>query len=288
MVKSTRTHQLAFLRVIEVFPPLFPIEGTKADIRLQDRLDDLVEEVSKIKDCADLILVATVKNPDFLKVSSIRVAALIQEKTGIRAAPSIVVRDSNRLQLLSELLTSYSLGLTSVMLVWGDRYPPSVKSRNAYDFQTLSQVIREGVRVGNRAGIRSRILAPISLDSEEGPHSPLGEGRIRAGASLLLAQPPTTDPQQSFDEHEAAIGSLGLEGRVLLNVFPFRDAKDVEACERDFGWALPERLHEAARGRRSALLKEARGVAKRLQLDGYSGVYVSTRGEPSVAREILL
>ncbi len=274
--------------MVEVFPPLFPIKGTKEDIKLQDRLDEVVEAVRGIRRCADLMLVATVKNPDLLKVSSIQVAALIQKKAGIQAAPSIVVRDSNRLQLLSEIVTAYSFDLTSIMLVWGDRYPAGARSRNAYDFKDLSEVIREAVRIGKRAGIKPRIMAPVTLASQGGDQAGLGLGRVKAGASILLGQPPTTNPQHAFDEHEAALGSAGLEGRVLLNIFPFRDAKDVLDCEKYFGWALPQRLHETAKRGRSALIGEARSVVNRLRLDGYPGVYVSTRGDPSVARDILI
>ncbi|MFI5404864.1 MAG: hypothetical protein ACHQYR_03965 [Candidatus Gagatemarchaeaceae archaeon] len=272
---------------MEVFPPLFPIVGTIADVQLQNRLDDLVEDVTKIKDCADLILVANVKNPELLKVSTLRVAALIQAKSGIQAAPSIVARDLSRLQLLSEIVTAYSLGLTSVMLVWGDRYPAEARSRNVYDFQGLAEVIGEASRIGKRTGVDPRILTPFTLAPQGGRQAKLGMRRAEAGASLFLGQPPTTDPHQTFDEHEAAIGSAGLEGRVLLNAFPFRDTKDVLECEKYFGWTLPERLHGIAKGGSAALIREARSVVSRLRLDGYPGVYVSTRGEPSIARDIL-
>ncbi len=73
--------ELAFLRVVEVFPPLFPFKGKKSSIDLEKSLDDLLEAVGDIRRYADLILVVTVKNPELLKVSSVRTAAAIQEMT---------------------------------------------------------------------------------------------------------------------------------------------------------------------------------------------------------------
>ncbi len=274
--------------MVEVFPPLFTIRGTKEDINLGSKLEELVGQVREIRKYADLILVATVKNPDLLKVSSIITAAFIQKNTGIEAAPSIVVRDSNRLQLLSEIVTAYSLGLKSVLLVWGDRYPAGANSKNAYDFRSLSEVIREAVRIASRAGIKPRILAPVTIGST-GRTAParLGAERVKAGASLLLGQPPTTDPKETFDRHAVALGSAGLKGSVLLNVFPFRDRKDVVNCEKYFGWKLPRRLHDTAGGGKSALVLEARGVVERLRSEDFPGVYVSTRRDPTVVKDVL-
>jgi 5,10-methylenetetrahydrofolate reductase len=285
-VRLFRHRNLPFLRVVEVFPPLFPIGGTKRDIDVESALDKLIDEVKGIRRHADLVLVASLKNPELLKVSTLTTSSRIQEETGIETAPSIVVRDSNRLQLLSEILTSFSLGLKSVMLAWGDRYPPGAGVRNSYDFRSLSEVIRESVRIAERTKVRPRILAPVTLASVAAPVK-LGMERVRAGASLLLSQPPTTDSLETFDKHAAAIESGGLSGLVLPNVFPFRDEKDVIYCEEHFGWKLPRRLHDQARSGRKALILEAREVVQRLKGDGFPGVYVSTRGDPSIANEIL-
>lgn len=264
------------------------MKGTRRDIDLERKLEDLAQEVRAIRKHADLVLVANVKNPELLKVSSITVASTIQKKAGIESAPSIVARDSNRPQLLSEILTAYSLGLKSVMLVWGDRYPAGAGAGNAYDFRNLSEVIREAKRIGERAGIKPRILAPVTLASSEKTNlTRIGKERLRAGASLLLGQPPTTDPGETFYEHVAAAESAGLSDSVLLNVFPFRGRLDVLDCESYFGWKLPERFHKAAARGRKALLFEERAVVERLRAERLPGVYVATRGTPSVAADIL-
>ncbi len=74
---------------------------------------------------------------------------------------------------------------------------------------------------------------------------------------------------------------------MLLNVFPFRDARDVEECERRFGWLLPASLRRLAEGGEATMLDEEREVA-RLVLDGaFAGIYLNTRGSPSTAEFIL-
>jgi hypothetical protein len=131
-------------------------------------------------------------------------------------------------------------------------------------------------------------LAPVDvslLGSSRGVQ--LAKSRIRAGAELLLAQPPTTDSGETLDRHLALLGASGLRNRVLLNVFPFRDKKDVLYCEKYFGWRLPRALHKMAGSGQAALLEEARRAARRIRREGLPGVYVSTRGHTDVAKKIL-
>ena len=279
---------MVFFRVVEVFPPLFRIEPKEPKIDLELKLEQFVKGVRNIRSYADLFLVASLKNPNLLKFSSIQAAALLQERAKVKAAPVIVTRDANRPQILSSILTSVGLGLHSLMLVWGDRYPGTSGVRNSYDFRSLSQVIAEARAIATRAGANARILAPITITNLKSRHgSKLASSRLKAGAYLLLAQPPTTDSLGTFDAHAGLLDAAGLRGSVLPCVFPFRGEDDVSKSEKYFGWKLPGRLHRLARSGKEALTTEAREVAKRLKLEGFPGVYLSTRGEPQMAKEIL-
>ncbi len=276
-----------FIRVVEVFPPYY--EGRKTGrFNPQKDLAALVEKVRRIRRYGDIILVADLKDPRLLKVSTVQAASAIQLGAGLEAAPVITVRDSNGPMLRSTIITAYALGLKSVMLVWGDRYPPQSSVSNVYDYDRLSDAIAGAAEIEKGIGIRPTILAPVTLSSLETKSGRArARSRLRAGADFLLAQPPTTDSGTLFDRHLKLLDAAGLRSRSLLNVFPFRDEDDVTECERKFGWSLPERLHSLAAKGAEALRSEEVAVARRTATARLGGVYVSTRGEPEIAKTVL-
>jgi hypothetical protein len=274
-----------FLRVVEVFPPFFPRKG-KVDV--DGGIDRFLEEVREVRDLADVLLVANLKTPGVVQVSPVETAAMLQELLRVDAAPVVVLRDGNRRQFLSAVLTALSLDLASIMVARGDDLPASERSSNVRDYATLAEAIGEAAALRRRAGSDLKIFAPMDLERLGKPGGrAVGRRRLAAGAALLLSQPPTTDPGATYDKHMGLLRGTPLQDQVLLNVFPFRDAKDVRRCERYFGWKLPERVHLAARGGRESLDSLARGVVARLRDEGAPGVYLSTRGSPAVAKTLL-
>ena len=272
---------------MEVFPPLIARRG-RSGFDLQGRIDEFVAGVKSIRDVADLFLVASIKDPSLIQLSPIHAASLLQEQAKVKAAPVVVVRDSNRTQFTSQVATAIALGLSNIMVAWGDRYPPELGITNFRDYVSLSEAIQEARVISRGAPVKTRILAPVDLSRMKRVEGiELARSRLRAGAELLLAQPPTTDSEETFDGHLEAISEVGLRRRVLLSVFPFRGAKDVVECEKKFGWNLRRKLHTTAARGEKALLEESRSVAARTRKERLSGVYVSTRGRPEVARLIL-
>ncbi|MDV3293218.1 MAG: methylenetetrahydrofolate reductase [Nitrososphaerales archaeon] len=281
--------QNSFTSVVEVFPPVFSLSEAKEPVLgLRQKMRDFVERVRRIEDLTDAVLVADTKDPGRMKLSAVVSASVLKEETGMDAIPVITARDSNRPSVVSSLLTAYSLGLNGVMVVWGDRYAEGDGAKNVYNFSSLSELVATARSLANRAGVKCRILAPVdltSLGTEKGLR--LAKERLSSGADILLAQPPTTDSVSALPKHAKLLSRTGLAGRVFLNVFPFRDLQDIEACREKFGWELPQRLDSIAVGGESALLLEARRVAAAIQQKGFPGVYVTTRGKPEVARFIL-
>lgn len=280
---------MAFLRVVDVLPPIFPASARKGDdLRIDAEMERFTEEVRSVRDFADVFLVANVKNPGLLKLDTLRAATMLRETLGVEAAPVIVVRDQNRAQFLASVLTGFSMELSWMMIAWGDDYQASANVTNVRDFASLAEAIRTASLVRSRAHAPTRLLAPVDLRSLGGRKGvALARGRLRAGAEILLAQPPTTDADESFDQHASAARDAGLERKVLPNVFHFRDEKDVRRYERLFGWRLPKRLHEAAARGEDHLIELEREVVRRLREEGYPGVYLSTRGDPALAERIL-
>ena len=251
-------------------------------------MERFAREVAGARGVADVILVANVKDLNRLKFDSVHAAAMLQQDSNLRAAPVVVVRDQNRPQFLSTVLTGISLGLGAMMIAWGDDYPESSRTSNVHDFPSLAGAIREASRIRSRARSSIQFFAPVDLESLAYQRGvALAKERLAAGADLLLAQPPTTDAGQAFDRHDALLEGSALKGRVLPNVFHFKDEGDLRGYERMFGWRLPKEVHLAATGGERELAELERKVVRRLRSEEYPGVYLSTRGNPSVAKRLL-
>jgi 5,10-methylenetetrahydrofolate reductase len=278
-----------FTTLIEVFPPNFSIEASREPlIGLKQKMRDMVARVKRIEGLADAILVADMKDPGRLQLASIYTAATLKEELGAEVIPVIPTRDMNRKAIRTMFLTCLSLGLESVSLVWGDRYADGDGSRNVYDYTSLAGAIGEARSLADRADVNATLLAPVNISTIGTPKGlKLAKDRLRAGADVLLAQPPTSDLSLTLEKHVAELKANKLEKKVLHNVFPFRSKEDIVACRERFGWELPKELEEIAQRGERGLLREARDVVDRLREEGMPGVYVSTRGKPELARFIL-
>jgi len=279
---------MGFLRVVEVFPPLFPASRKKEDrIQFKDSFERFLEDARNVQAYADVLLVADVKNTGQLKFSTLQAAALLKDKLRAAVAPVLVVRDLNRPQFLASVLTGLSLELDYLMLAWGDSYPSAARATNVRDFRTLAEALRESALIRSRAGVSTKFLAPVNVEGlASRGEAERARGRLRAGADYLLAQPPTTD-MATLAGHAKLLRTARLTDRVLLNVFPFRDLEDVRECESYFGWHLPKTLRSAAQKGGDALLKAEREVVMTLREQGFPGVYLNTRGTPGIAERLL-
>ena len=281
--------RMAFLRIVEVLPPVFPESSSKDDhILVGTRMERFAEELKRIRDFADVFLLANVKNPRLLKLDLVQTAIFLQKDLRIRVAPVTVVRNQNRSQFLSTVLTGVVAGLDSMMIAWGDDLPASAMTSNVRDFPNLASAIREASLIRSRTKTTTRLLSPVDLDSLADARGVFrARERIKSGADLLLAQPPTTTLGGVFEIHASLILRAGLKRKVLPNVFHFHGEQDIRRYESMFGWKLPDELHKAAREGERGLIEEERDVVHRLRKEKFPGVYLSTRGRPEIARRLL-
>lgn len=279
-----------FTTVVEIFPPNFNSETAKEPLLgLRQKTQDVLSRVKKVENLVDCFVVADMKDIGRLKLSSVYTAAMLKQELDTEVIPVIAVRDTNRSGVRTLFLTALSYGLDSVMFVWGDRYREGEGSANVYDYPSLSAAIREMRGLADRANVGATILAPVNvaaLETEKG--AAIAASRLESGADCLLAQPPTSDLAVTFPEHLRLVDSMKLRGNVLLNVFPFRDKADIDACRARFGWRIPDVADRLAEeGGEARLIKESRMVVDKIRASGLPGVYVSTRGKPELARFIL-
>jgi 5,10-methylenetetrahydrofolate reductase len=287
---AERLERGIFTTIVEIFPPNFSAETSKEPLLgLRQKTQDIISRVKKVENLADCVLVADMKDLGRLKLASIYTAAMLKQELDTEVIPVIAVRDSNRSAVRTLFLTALSYGLDSIMLVWGDKYNDGEGSSNVYDYPSLSVVIKEMRDLADRANVKASILAPVNIATL---HTKKGEGiatsRLESGADCLLAQPPTSDVSQTLPEQVKILEEKRLKANVLLNVFPFRDREDVQACRQRFNWNIPEVVDKMAlEGGEARLLKESKSVVDRMRQGRLPGVYVSTRGRPELARFIL-
>jgi len=286
---SERLARGVFTTVVEIFPPNFSAETSKEPLLgLRQKTQDIVARTKKVEDLADCIIVADMKDLGRLKLASVYTAAVLKHELDTEVIPVIAARDMNKSGIRTLFLTALSYGLESVMMVWGDKYRDGEGSANVYDFKSLSEVIGEMRALADRSNVEATILAPVDLAglaTKRGKE--LAASRLASGADCLLAQPPTANVEESLAEHEGVLKQHNLWKNVLLNVFPFRDKADIEACRARFGWKIPASLDRLASEGEPRLLKESRRVVEKMREDRLPGVYVSTRGRPELARFIL-
>ncbi len=279
-----------FTTVVEIFPPNFSAETAKEPLLgLRQKTQDVVSRVKKVENLVDCFVVADMKDLGRLKLSSIYTAAMLKQELDTEVIPVIAVRDTNRSGVRTLFLTALSYGLDSVMLVWGDKYNEGEGSANVYDYPSLSEAIKEMRALADRANVSATILAPVNvaaLETKKG--ASIAASRLESGADCLLAQPPTSDSSVAFPEHLRLIDGKKLRPNVLLNVFPFRDKADIDACRARFGWKIPEVADRLAEeGGEARLIMESKMVVEKMRENRLPGVYVSTRGRPELARFIL-
>jgi 5,10-methylenetetrahydrofolate reductase len=286
---AERLRRGIFTTVVEIFPPNFDAEASKEPLLgLRQKTQDVVSRVKKVENLVDCFVVADMKDMGRLKLSSIYTAAMLKRELDTEVIPVIAVRDSNRSGVRTLFLTALAYGLDSVMLVWGDRYADGEGSANVYDYPSLSEAILEVRALADRANVNATILAPVNVAALDTPKgASIAASRLKSGADCLLAQPPTADVSVALPEHLRLIQEKGLSGNVLLNVFPFRDKQDIDACRTRFGWKIPDIADRLAEGGEARLIKESRMVVEKMREGHLPGVYVSTRGKPELARFIL-
>ena len=241
-----------FTTVVEIFPPNFSAETAKEPLLgLRQKTQDVVSRVRKVENLVDCFVVADMKDLGRLKLSSIYTAAMLKQELDTEVIPVIAVRDTNRSGVRTLFLTALSYGLDSVMLVWGDKYNEGEGSANVYDYPSLSEAIKEMRALADRANISATILAPVNvatLETKKGasiavlPPGERGGLPPRAAAHLRRLR--------HLPEHLRLLDGKGLRPNVLLNVFPFRDKEDIDACRARFGWKIPDVADRLAAGGR--------------------------------------
>ncbi len=187
-----------------------------------------------------------------MRMSSIALAYLIQERIGIEAILHFTCRDRNLLGIQSELLGASVLGIRNILALRGD--PAEIgdfpKATSVYDIDTvgLVRLIKEFNKgrdmAGNTIGTPTSFLVGVAVN----PSSPdlnaelkRLEEKIDAGADFVLTQPQydILTMEDFLKETEK------FKTPIIVGVMPLKSAKHAEFLHNEVpGITIPEEIRE--------------------------------------------
>lgn len=187
-----------------------------------------------------------------MRMSSIALAHLIQEKVGIETILHFTCRDRNLLGIQSELLGASVLGIRHILALRGD--PAEIgdfpKATSVYDIDTvgLVRLIKEFNKgkdmAGNPIGSPTSFLVGVASN----PSSPditaelkRLEEKINAGADFVLTQ-----PQYDLSTIENFLKETEkFKIPIIIGVMPLKSAKHAEFLHNEVpGITIPDEIRE--------------------------------------------
>lgn len=187
-----------------------------------------------------------------MRMSSVALAHLIQEKVGIETILHFTCRDRNLLGIQSELLGASVLGIKNILALRGD--PTEIgdfpKATSVYDIDTvgLVRLIKEFNKgkdmAGNPIGTPTSFLVGVAVN----PSSPdlcselkRLEEKIDAGADFALTQ-----PQYDLSTLENFLKETEkFKIPIIVGIMPLKSAKHAEFLHNEVpGISIPEEVRE--------------------------------------------
>lgn len=221
-----------------------------------------------------------------MRMSSLALAHLIQERTGIETILHFTCRDRNLLGIQSELLGASALGIKNILALRGD--PAEIgdfpKATSVYDIDTVGLVrlikqFNEGKDMaGNPIGTPTSFLVGVAVN----PSSPdinaeikRLEEKVSAGADFALTQ-----PQYDLSNLENFLKEIEhFKIPIIVGILPLRSARHAEFLHNEVpGITIPEEIRERLK---STDEKEQPKVGKEIAIEfikkmgrDISGIYL--------------
>jgi len=222
-----------------------------------------------------------------LRMNSITISHLIEQRTGMECITHIACRDRNMVGLQSELLGAHVLGVKNILAVTGDPahigdypYATSVYDVDAIGLIRAVRRMNEGLDLmGNPVGARTNFLIacacnPVADDMDREVQRL--ERKVAEGAQVAFTQP--------LFEAAALRHFLNrtehLPIRIMLGIIPLRTARHAEFLHHEVpGMNIPEGIQ---RRMREAGTASSEGVAIAVEFlesiadmrDRTAGVYI--------------
>jgi homocysteine S-methyltransferase len=206
-----------------------------------------------------------------LRMSSIAISAMIQQRVGIETMTHRATRDHNLIGLQAELLGAYALGLRNVLCITGDPagigdYP---HANSVYDVDAVGLIravhsMNNGTDImGNSIGSPTSFYIACAINpcaDNMDIEIEKAERKVEAGTNIFFTQPifemKTLEPFLKRIEH--------LKTPLMLGIIPLRSFKHADFLHNEVpGMRIPEKLRETMR----SAGKDAANVGVKLSME---------------------
>jgi methionine synthase I (cobalamin-dependent)/5,10-methylenetetrahydrofolate reductase len=190
-----------------------------------------------------------------LRMSSIAISSMIQQRVGIEAMCHRATRDHNLIGLQAELLGAYALGIRNVLLITGDPagigdYP---QANSVYDVDSVGMIraanaMNHGTDImGNSIGSPTSFYIACAANpcaDDLDVEVEKTEKKVEAGANILFTQP--VFEMKTLETFLKRIDHLKIP--LMLGVIPLRSYKHADFLHNEVpGMRIPEKLREMIR-----------------------------------------
>lgn len=206
-----------------------------------------------------------------LRMSSIAISAMIQQRVGIETMTHRATRDHNLIGLQAELLGAYALGLRNILCITGDPagigdYP---HANSVFDVDAVG-LIRAASSMNRGTDIMGNSIGAPTSFYIAGAVNPVAdnldvevektERKVEAGVNILFTQP--LFEMKSLEIFLRKIEHLNIP--LMLGVIPLRSYKHADFLHNEVpGMRIPEKFREMMR----AAGPDAARVGVKLSMD---------------------
>ena len=206
-----------------------------------------------------------------LRMSSIAISAMIQQRVGIEAMTHRATRDHNLIGLQAELLGAYALGLRNILCITGDPagigdYP---HANSVFDIDAIG-LIRAAYAMNQGTDIRGNSIGAPTSFYIAGAANPVAdnldvevertERKVEAGVNILFTQP--LFEMKTLEIFLKRIEHLKIP--LMLGIIPLRSYKHADFLHNEVpGMRIPEKFRDMMR----SAGPEAARVGVKLSMD---------------------
>lgn len=190
-----------------------------------------------------------------LRMSSIAISVMIQQRVGIEAMTHRATRDHNLIGLQAELLGGHALGIRNLLCITGDPagigdYPHanSVHDVDAIGLIRAAAAMNQGVDImGNSIGSQTSFCIACAVNpcaDDLDFEIERAEKKVEAGANIFFTQP--IFEMQTLESFLKRVDHLKTP--LMLGVIPLRSYKHADFLHNEVpGMRIPDRFREIMR-----------------------------------------
>ncbi len=205
-----------------------------------------------------------------LRISSIALSAIIQQRVGIETITHRATRDHNLIGLQAEIMGAHALGIRNILCITGDPAGigdyPQANSVHDVDsiglIRALSSMNRGTDIMGNTLGAPTSFHISCAVNpSAENLDLEIErlERKVEAGAQLAFTQP--VFELKTLDAFLSRVKHLKIP--IMLGIIPLRSFRHADFLHNEIpGMRIPEPIREAMRRAGASAAKEGVNIAR--------------------------